>query len=230
MSTKKKFQVRRLVMVALFTALAYVVMIMIHFPVSFLTLDIKDAVITLCGLAFGPLSALFISVAVPFLEFVTISETGVYGLVMNILGSVSFSVTASVIYKYKKHFFGAVIGLLSGVFAMTAVMILFNLLITPYYTKMPVDAVAAMIPTLLLPFNLVKAVLNASIVLMLYKTVSTLLQKSGFLPKSDHVFHMDRRTVAVMVISLLLIVASVAVVFEALGGEFTWGIQNGSAG
>lgn len=225
MSAKKKLQVRRLVMVALFTALAYVVMIMIHFPVAFLTLDIKDAVITLCGLAFGPLSALFISVVVPLLELVTVSDTGLYGLVMNMLGSISFSVTASVIYKYKKHFFGAIMGLLSGIFAMTAVMLLFNLLITPYYTHMPVDAVAAMIPTLLLPFNLIKAVLNASIVLMLYKTVSTLLQKSGFLPKSEHGFRMDRRTLAVTVISALLIIASVAVVFEVLGGELTWGIQ-----
>ena len=40
MNTNEKFQLRlrRIVGVALFSALAYVVMLLIHFPVSFLTL------------------------------------------------------------------------------------------------------------------------------------------------------------------------------------------------
>lgn len=224
MKKDRIWHLRRLVMVALFTALAYVVMIMIHFPVQFLTLDLKDAIITLCGLAFGPLSALFISVVVPLIEMVTVSGTGIYGCVMNILGSASFSVTVSLVYKYKKNFVGAIIGLISGVCAMTAVMMLFNLIVTPAYTHMPVSEIQKMIPTLLLPFNLIKAVLNASLVMMIYKPVSTLLQKTGFLPKSDHQFRFDWRTVTVVVISLILIVVSLVVIFQVYDGQFTWGI------
>lgn len=224
--TDNLMKIRRLVIVAMFTALAYVVMLMIHFPVQFLTLDLKDAVITLCGLAFGPLSALFIAIVVPLLELVTVSSTGLYGLIMNIIGSVSFSLTVSLIYKRKKNFFSAILGLISGVLAMTAAMMVANLIITPLYNHIPVSAVRDMIPTLLLPFNLVKAVLNAALVLLLYKPVSTLLQKTGFLPKSEHKFRLDWRTVTVMIIALVLIVTSFIVIFQVLGGKFTWGVSN----
>ena len=216
--------IRRLTMIGLFTALAYVVMVLIHFPVPpMLTLDLKDTVITLCGLCFGPLAAVFAGIVVPFLELITVSGTGVYGFVMNALGTLSFSVTVSLIYRFRKNMLGAVLGLVSGVFAMTAVMLLFNLVITPWYLHISVAEVRQMIPTLLLPFNLVKAVLNAALVMLLYKPVSTALQRMGFLPRSEHSYRLDWRTVTAIVISLVLIVAAFVVVFQVLGGSFTFG-------
>ena len=106
MSVKRKNndKIRRMVMLAMFTAMAYVVMLVIHIKVGFLTMDVKDAVITLCGLYFGPLSALLIAIVVPLLELAT-SDTGIYGLIMNILSSVTFVGTASVIYRFKKTAF-----------------------------------------------------------------------------------------------------------------------------
>ena len=221
---KSKMRLLRLVGVALFTALAYVVMVLIHFPVSFLTLDLKDAIITLCGLCFGPISALISSVIVALVEMVTVSSTGVYGFVMNALGTAAFSVTVSLIYKYKKNFLGAIIGLLSGIFAMTAVMMIFNLIVTPYYMHVEVAQVRNMIPTLLLPFNLVKATFNAAVVLLLYKPVSSILQKIGFLPKSSATLKFDRRTILVTVVSLALIVAALVIIFRVLGGSFRFGV------
>ena len=216
--------IRRLTMIGLFTALAYVVMVLIHFPVPpMLTLDLKDTVITLCGLCFGPLAAVFAGIVVPFLELITVSGTGVYGFVMNALGTLSFSVTVSLIYRFRKNMLGAVLGLVSGVFAMTAVMLLFNLVITPWYLHISVAEVRQMIPTLLLPFNLVKAVLNAALVMLLYKPVSTALQRMGFLPRSEHSYRLDWRTVTAIVISLVLVVAAFVVVFQVLGGSFTFG-------
>ena len=226
MNTNEQFQMRlrRLVGVALFTALAYVVMLLIHFPVSFLTLDVKDAVITLCGLCFGPISALVSSVIVALVEMLTVSSTGVYGFVMNAIGTATFSVTVSLIYKYKKSFFGAIVGLLSGILAMTAVMMVFNLVVTPWYMHVEVAQVRNMIPTLLLPFNLVKATFNAAVVLLLYKPVSNVLQKTGFLPKSEATLKFDRRTILVTVAAIVLMVASIILIFQVLGGTFKFGI------
>ncbi|MBO4309150.1 MAG: ECF transporter S component [Clostridia bacterium] len=226
MNTNKTFQMRlrRMVGVALFTALAYVVMLLIHFPVSFLTLDAKDAVITLCGLCFGPISALVSSAIVALVEMVTVSSTGAYGFVMNVLGTATFSVTVSVIYKYRKSFFGAIIGLVSGVVAMTAVMMVFNLIVTPRYMHVEVAQVRSMIPTLLLPFNLVKATFNAAIVLLLYKPVSNVLQKTGFLPKSEATLKFDRRTVLVTVAALALMAAALVIIFQVLHGTFKFGV------
>lgn len=217
-------RLRRMIGVALFTALAYVVMILIHFPVGFLTLDLKDAVITLCGLCFGPLAALFASVTVPLLEFLTVSSTGVYGLIMNFIGTATFSVTVSLIYRYRKSLTGAVLGLLAGVFAMTAAMMIANLIVTPYYMHAPVAEVRKMIPTTLLPFNLVKAIFNAATVMLLYKPLSLALQKTRFLPPSGVQYRFNRTTVATIVAATALIVGSLIVIFFVLGGKFQFGV------
>ncbi len=231
--TKTGEMIRRMVMIAMFCAMAYVVMLLIHIKVGFLTLDVKDAVITLCGLYFGPVAALFVSVVVPLLEL-SVSTTGYYGLIMNILGSVSFSVTASLIYKYKKTLWGAITGLLSAAALMVAVMLLANLFITPYYMGVTVDAVRGMIPTLLFPFNLLKAIINAGVVLLLYKSMSRALRRAGFLPHRGGTASLNgviakpksRLTTALIsVIALLLIAGSMVLIFTVFDGVFDFGIS-----
>lgn len=231
--------IRRMVMIAMFTAMAYVVMLVIHIKVGFLTMDVKDAVIALCGLYFGPLSALLIAIVVPVLELAT-SDTGVYGLIMNILGSVAFSVTVSLFYKWKKTLWGAIAGLASGVAVMTAVMLLANLFITPYYMGTTMDAVRNMIPTLLFPFNLLKGLLNAGAVLLLYKPLSRALHKAGVLGRTDTTVEALEngenstrqgtnspsrlKSIIVTVSAIVLISAATVLIFAVLGGKFDFGI------
>lgn len=216
-------RLRRIVLIALFGALSYALMLLVHFPIAFLTLDVKDVIITLAGLYFGPSAALILSVMVPLLEWITVSDTGVYGFVMNFLGSATFSVTASLIYRWRKNFFGAILGLCSGVAAMVAAMMLFNLLVTPFYLGTPVGEVQKLIPTLLLPFNAIKGVFNASLVLLFYKPISGVMQRAGVIPRSGHPFRFDLRTVLVTVCALLLVVGSLLVIFFVLGGRFSFG-------
>ena len=61
-----------------------------------------------------------------------------------------------------------IIGLVMGVIAMTVLMCGMNLLLTPLYTGMPVSAVAAMIVPVILPFNLLKAGINALVTFLLF--------------------------------------------------------------
>lgn len=251
MKTTASARLRRIVMVGLFAAMAYVVMLMIHFPVMFLTLDVKDAIMCLCGLYFGPVAGVLLAVLVPLLEFATVSSTGLYGLIMNILGSVAFVLPTAIIYRYRKTFGGAIIGILSGVFAMIAVMLVANLIVTPYFMGATVDTVVNMIPRLLLPFNAVKAVLNAAIVLLLYKPLSRILRRTGFLApqkgaqnavlatvgESDAAEATNTaktakkpfpwRSVAVTAIAALLIAASLIVILVVLEGKFTFGVNRG---
>ena len=120
---KSRERVKRLVFIALFAALAYASTMIIHPKVLFLTFDVKDAVITLAAMAFGPVAGVTISFLAALIELVTISETGIYGFIMNFLGSAVFSLTASLIYKHKKTLIGGIIGLATAVFSMTAVML-----------------------------------------------------------------------------------------------------------
>ncbi len=173
---------KKLCMAALFCALAYASTFFFHFKVMFLTFDIKDALVTIAGLLFGPLYSLAISLVVAMLEFITMGETGFWGLLMDILSTATFSTVCALIYKYKKNIKGALIGLLSSVFAMTAVMLLFNIFITPIYMGVERSEVVANIPSLFLPFNLVKAVLNSAIVMMLYKPISKALKAARIMP------------------------------------------------
>ncbi|MBQ8331556.1 MAG: ECF transporter S component [Clostridia bacterium] len=223
MNQRKNFiKIKRLCVVAMFCAVAYVCMLVVKIQgiAGFLTLDVKDVVIVLCSLLFGPIYGLFIAVFVPLLEMITVSATGPYGFIMNALSSVTFSVVAGVIYKYKKSFYGAIVALVSAVFSVTAVMVLANLLVTPYYMGVSVQDVAALIPKILLPFNLVKATLNGALVLLLYKPLSRVLKKTGFIEKVQSIDHPVRenavRSVVATIVAALVILTSLAVIFFVL--------------
>ena len=177
-SNNTTVKIKKLTAVAVFAALAYVAHF-IHIPVAFLNLDFKDVIMTVCGMYFGPLSGGIVAILVPLLEYPT-SSTGVYGLIMNIISSVSFVCVASLIYKYKKTLTGAIIALLSAILSVIAMMMLANLFVTPFYMGVSRSEVVALIPTLLLPFNAVKAVLNASLTLCVYKPLTKILKRTGF--------------------------------------------------
>ena len=180
---------KRICGIAAFSAMAYVITLMIHIPVPVLTfnftLDFKDAIICIGAFLYGPVAGVIISFISAFIEFVSISETGVQGLIMNFASSAAFSFVASFIYTRRKNLNTAIIGLYAGVASMTVVMLLLNLVITPLYTGLPVSVVAAIIPTVLLPFNLAKGLVNGAIALMLYKPVVIAMRRARLMPKSS---------------------------------------------
>ena len=219
--TKNHERILKTVTLAIFVALAYALVCTFRIKVSFLTLDLKDALITVAAMIFGPLSAVAMSVSVSLIEMITISDTQLYGFVMNVLSTLSLSVTASLIYKYKRDMLGAAVGLISGVFAVTAVMLLANVFITPYYMGVDRSVVVSLIPKLLLPFNLTKATLNASITLLIYKPIVTAMRRAGVI-KSSGSYKPSKTMLLVTVIALAVIAVSLIIFFEVLGAEVKW--------
>ena len=226
-------KIKQLCMAALFCALAVASTYIMHIKVMFLTFDAKDAVITIAGLLFGPAYSVGISLVVSTIEFITIGDAGFWGFFMDFLSTAIFSTVCALIYKYKKNIKGAAIGLVSAIFAMTAFMILFNLFIVPIYTpNFTTAAVAKMVPTLFLPFNLTKATLNAAIVLILYKPASTAMKAARVLPsnslskKADQSMTPEEKkrknlifSLVVTGVGLLIAALCVVVFFVFLGGE-----------
>ncbi len=220
---------RRITLSAVFAALAFAAMSVFRFNVQFLTFDLKDAVITLSGILLGPLTALTISLLTALLEFITISDTGWYGFLMNFASSATFSVVCAVVYRYNKKLSGAIIGLAASVVVLVTVMLGLNLVVTPLYQGWPVSAVAEIIPTLLLPFNMVKGMTNAALVLILYKPVHRAMQAARFLPKSqtadDSSDPSEKKkrllgSILASVGGLLLLAAAIAVFYLVLHGRF----------
>ncbi len=181
----KPSNTKKLTTLAMLAALAYLIMVVGRIPmVLFLSYDPKDVIIAIGGFLFGPLEAFAISFVVSLIEMFTVSDTGIIGAVMNLVSTCSFACTAAIIYKKNHTLKGAIIGLLCGVVAMVVVMLLWNYLLTPIYMGYPREAVAAMLPTTFLPFNLIKGGLNAAITMLLYKPVVTTLRKAGLAPSS----------------------------------------------
>lgn len=176
--TNSSQKVKKITLIALFCAMSFIVSVILPIKVMFLTLDFKDTVSTICGMFFGPAAGLFCAVVVPFIEF-TYSDTGVYGLIMNLLSSITFVGLSALIYKYKKTLLGAIAGLATAACATVAVMLVANLFITPYYMGVTQDAVIELIPKVIFPFNLVKSILNASISMLIYKPISKVLKRMG---------------------------------------------------
>ena len=133
------------------------------------------------GFIFGPLTAVVISVIVSLIEMITISETNIIGCIMNIVSTVSFAVTASVIYERSRSIKGAICGLITAIFAVTATMVVWNYVLTPFFYGMPREEVAKMLLPIFIPFNLIKSSLNTALTLLLYKPFVKILRRAGLI-------------------------------------------------
>ena len=219
-TSKRRENLLRMVVVAVFCALAYACQFVFRIHVSFLTFDAKDAVMAIGAMIFGPVWGVVMAFLVAFLEFLTLSGTGVYGFITNFASSAAFTALCAGVYKHKRTMVGAVLGLCTAVLGTTAWMMLLNLIVTPYYmTGGSVKAVAELIPTLLLPFNLTKSLMNAGLVLVLYKPVSLALKKAKILKGGPDKFTFDKKTLAVLIGGLSLIAVCVVIFLVVLHGN-----------
>ena len=209
MTDKSNERLRSLLCMAMLAALAIVADIFLRIPGigGFLTYEPKDVILTIGGFIFGAVPGIIMSLIVCLVEMVTVSTTGPIGLLMNFLSSAVFVGVSAVIYSRKKTLSRAIIGLIAGSLAMTAIMLLWNYIITPVYMNVPREAVVQMILPLLLPFNLLKAALNSVLVLFLYKGVVTALRKSRLIPERESNDGEKKKINTVLLISISAVLA-----------------------
>lgn len=210
---------RKLSASGLICAMAYIVMVLsksIPEVAGFLQFDAKDVIIVTGGFILGPVHALVISIAVSLLELMTVSNTGIIGMIMNIISTASFCWTASLIYSRSRNFKTAVASLIIGTIALTAVMLLWNYYITPLYMKVPRETVAAMLPTVFLPFNLVKGLINSGLTLLLYRPLSKALSKTGLI-KSYTAHQKGRILSPSSVIGLGILAVCIPILLKLMG-------------
>lgn len=173
--------VRTIAGIAVFAALGFAMSLATSWiKVSgFLSLDLKDAMLTIGAFVYGPLAAIPMSLISVILEAVTIGSTGPIGALMDFVSSTVFALVASLIYKYRRNISGAIIGFAVATVAYTAAMMPMNLLLTPLYVNQPFEVVRDLLLPLLLPFNFAKALANSAFAMLIYKPVSTALSLTG---------------------------------------------------
>ena len=100
---------------------------------------------------------------------------------MHVAATGCFALLAGSIYRKhhdRKH---AYIALVCGVLLQTAIMALMNLWLTPIFMGTPTEAVLQMMIPIIIPFNLLKAGVNAVVTALIYKRIHKFLQRINLL-------------------------------------------------
>lgn len=218
-TTQTHDRTRKLVTLAMLSAIAYLVMFLFRIPiVLFLKYDPKDAIIAIAGFLYGPVSAVLVSAVVSAVEMFTTSETAWIGFIMNMLSTCAFVCPAAYLYSRKRTIRRAAIGLGIGVALMTVTMVLWNYIMTPIYMGYPREAVAELLLPVFVPFNLLKAGLNTALTLLLYKPVNTALRRTGLLPPAPEGHGPVKKTsMGVTIAALVLLVTCILLVLVFMG-------------
>lgn len=168
---------------AMLVAISIVLVAIVHIPivpaVPFLEYDPADIPILIGTFAFGPAAGVILTIVTSVLQGITVSaNSGLYGILMHVISTLALTLTAGLIYrakheKTKKH---AIMGLICGTLAMVLVMIPANMIITPAFMGMPLDAIMPLMPWIVL-FNFIKAGINSVVTFLLYKRISPFLHR-----------------------------------------------------
>lgn len=186
--SKQRISTRNMAVIAMFSAVSFVAVLIsriIPDVAGFLSYDPKDAVIVIAGFIMGPMASVAISVIVSFIEMISISSTGPYGFLMNVVSTCAFAVPAAWFYKKNRSQKGAVIGLIFSVVVLVICMAIWNYVVTPYYMGVERQMVADMMFTVFVPFNLAKGGINAGLALLLYRPIVSSLRKAGLVEQSS---------------------------------------------
>ena len=168
---------KRIATTALFCAVAAIATLFIEFPilpgVTFLKYDPSAIVALVAGFTFGPATGAVVSI-LPYLVHLA-TQSGIYGAIMAIIATLSLVLPASIIYQRNTTMRGAITGLVVGGLICLVCVIAANMVVTPIYMGMPAETVAAMIVPTLLPFNIIKIVINCVVTALVYKPLSNAL-------------------------------------------------------
>lgn len=171
-----KWDTRQLVTMALMCAIG-VLLSFVEFPllpgVTWLKYDASAMPAMVCGFAFGPAAGLAVGYVGAIIHGILMADFS--GAIMNILVVTGFILPAALVYRRSRTFKSGVVGLVLSAITATVMAILGNLVITPMWLGVPLDAVVAMILPILTPFNLIKAGINAVLTLIVYKSISNLI-------------------------------------------------------
>lgn len=193
-NTKNRHRLITIAKIAILSALASVIMLL-EFPLLFVApgyykFDFSELVVMVGGFSMGPVAAVIIELVKNLLNLLfNGTVTGGVGELGNFIVGCSFTVTASLIYKFHKSKKGAIVSLLSGTLALALLGIVFN-----YFVLIPAYAAAFHAPIesltvfkdaplslfnfviiCVLPFNLIKGTVISILTFLIYKRISPIL-------------------------------------------------------
>lgn len=177
-----KENIKRITVIGVLTALSVVLVMFIHFPLvpaaAFLEYDPADIPIYTASLLYGPAAGLVIAVVASLIQGFTVSaSSGLYGIIMHIISTGAFVLTAGFVYRLKKNVrFATWISVAIGIVVSVVVMIPANLIVTPYFMGTTLEVVKGLLPAIIL-FNLAKQCINGIITAIIFSPLTKAISK-----------------------------------------------------
>ena len=203
---EKFFTTKNITMTAVFTAISFVLYMFVKFPLpflfpAFLDVQFSEMPALLAGFMMGPVWGCLVIILkcllkMPFTSTACVGEFG------DMIMGVALVLVSALIYRKFRTKKGAIIALIAGTLAETAVAVLVNgLLLIPFYAKaFGWDAIVGMLTSLfpsvtresiylyylplsVVPFNLMRLSVCSLITFFVYKHLHRLIDRM-FAPRS----------------------------------------------
>jgi len=203
----KDQKLNRLIKISFLGAMAFILMLMqIQLPMfpQFLYLDFSDVPALIGAFALGPIAGVVIELLKNLLFGVIKGSTSMWvGELANFLIGSILVFTAGTFYKKHKNRTSALIGIVIGAIFMVVMASLLNyFILIPFYAKLLGKSIEdiinwsaaanhyivdlkALILWGIVPFNILKAVVEAFITMLLYKKISPILHKDILHKKNE---------------------------------------------
>lgn len=146
--------------------------------VPFLEYDMADAPILIAALLLGTGPSLVVLFIVSVIQAFLFGGNGWVGLLMHFVASGALVILVGQFYKRNHKFSFAIIGMVLGTIAMTAIMVPMNYIFTVHVFGTPKAVVDAVMLPGIIPFNLIKAGLNSLIAGVVFKALTPFITKN----------------------------------------------------
>lgn len=192
---------KTIVRIAIFGAIAALLYCVpfLKFPVpffpSFLEFHFDEIPVFIAGFAYGPMSAIGVILVKTIIKLPFSTTLGV-GELSDVIFSLAFVIPSSIIYKYKRNFKGALLGILVGLVFQLLVSLLGNIYVmVPFYMfmfNMTSEQLLAICrianPNIndvtwtygllaVLPFNAIKDAAVIAVTMLVYKSTHRLIDR-----------------------------------------------------
>lgn len=178
--TSQKSMTLKITTLGMLAALAIAMMYMFQIPIipaaPYMLYDMADIPILIGTLFYGPAAGIILTVIVSVIQGLTVSASGGFiGIIMHIAATGTFVLVTGLLCKKSRE--RLVLPLILGVLSMAAVMIPLNLILSPIFYQVPVQAVVDMILPIIVPFNLLKAGINGFVTYLVFQALIRILPR-----------------------------------------------------
>jgi len=178
---RHRHNLRDLVTVAMLAGMSYILMFALQIPLipaaPFLKYDPSDVPTLIGSFLLGPLAGGVIALVKVALFFLTKGTGGPIGAVQNLLASATFALVTGLVYRKLPNKWGALLGLVAGGLAMSAVMYASNLYWALAAWGVPEAQHAELLWTAIVPFNVARAALSSVVTLPIFLALRPFLAR-----------------------------------------------------